>query len=306
VFGGKGFLGSYLVTELEKYDYEVSTFDIKKDPSMDATRFNAVLEFLYRKKPDIVINLAALTGACGKGGKEESLKRPYAFLYTNILIVLNILESMRILGIKYLIHMSSLSVHGNQEDIREDSTFTPRDPYGVSKACCEIMCKLYSDLYNIKIAVVRAPLIVGAGQKELNALREFVLCALKNKTLVIFGDGTHEREWIHPRDVAQGIIKVIEWLNKGGESYKVFLLGAPQNRVSMKALAELIIKKVGKGRIAFKNPERTYRSQRTHPFQTFNLLNWKPKISLDEIIDEVIDDISKEISKESDSNDTNS
>ena len=293
VFGGAGFLGQYVVNKLINEGHEVLVFDSKVSPHMDASSFINVYEYLKNIKPFIIVNLAGLTGALGRGGNTESVKHPYQFIYVNTVIVLNILESMRLLGIKYLIQMSSLAPFGDKKEIDENTTYEPKTPYGLSKMFIEYLCKLYAELYGLKILIIRAPLIAGKGQKELNALREFIITAIKDRTIIVYGNGKHVREWIHPSDVSEAISLSINYIMSMDKKYDILLISNPNNRISMIDLAKIVARivndKLGiNAIIKFINYNKTYGNQTVNIENTSKKLSWRPRIKLIEIINEII------------------
>jgi nucleoside-diphosphate-sugar epimerase len=294
VTGGAGFLGQYVVERLKNERLEVIPVDI--NPRTPETKYLDVTDFLQTNslfatvKPDVVIHLAALAGSTGKGGGAESMKDPYNYFRVNVMGTLNIFEACRRNNICKVIHMSSFSVYGvTKEVITEETPLNPNNPYGFSKACGELIAKCYAMNYGIKAIIFRVPLMCGEGQRELNALREFVLSVKEGKPIVIFGEGKHVREWLHPIDVTDAFIKAVKYFDRMTNPYEVFILG--NKPISMKDLAQLVIENMGKGYVEHHPSTRQVFDQYTDASKAKRLLGWEAKISVEEIVKRVVMDI---------------
>jgi len=293
VTGGSGFVGRYVVERLRLEGHEVTILDLtatEEVSRVDVTDKQKVHDALDRTKPELVIHLAALAGSTGKGGGAESPKRPYEYFRINVDGTLSIYEACRELGIGRVVCMSSFSPYGVAEcPINEQTPFHPNNPYGASKVCVEEVAKCYSNLYGIRSVVFRPPLICGEGQKEVNALREFVISALLGNPIVLLGEGRHLREFVHPQDVARALSAGIQYMSRMEKQYEVFVLG---NRpVSMKEFAHLVISKVGRGVVEFKPSTNQVFDQFTDHSKAARVLGWVPTIGIDEIVGRVIDDV---------------
>ena len=292
VTGGAGFLGRYVIDRLTKGGYDVISVDVnssgEKTRLLDITNPQAVNAIFSSTMPDIVIHLAARTGSSGKGGGRESIHDPYGYFRTNVMGTLTVLEACRLHSIRRLIHMSSLSPHGiTKGPIDETTPFNPTNPYGFSKECAELAVKCYANNYGIKTLIFRAPLLAGEKQVEENALQEFVRSVKRGHPIIIRGDGSHVREWLHPIDVVEAFLKGITYLDSMTSSYEVFVLG---NRpIAMKELARVIIGKVG-GKICYQDDNCAF-DQYTDTNKVETILRWKPKVQVQEIVERVIADI---------------
>lgn len=238
----------------------------------------------------MVIHLAALTGSAGKGGGAESLKHPYDYFRVNVDGTLNIFETCRDLGIRRVICLSSFSVYGIAKcPISEETPLHPNSPYGASKTCMEEVARCYSTVYGIKTVVFRPPFVCGEGQKELNVLRELVISALRKTPIIILGDGSHIKEFVHPQDVARAISAGMGYLFRMEKPYDVFVLG--NKPISIKALAELVIRKAGKGTTNFRPATNQVFDQFTDHSKAIMTLGWKPTIGIEEMVARVINDV---------------
>lgn len=299
VTGGAGFLGKFVVERLRKETIEVVPCDVAtktghQERHMDVTNRAEVDAIFGEIGPDLVVHLAALCGSTGKGGGTESVRNPFEYFRVNILGTLNVFESCRVNGIEKVIHMSSFSSYGvTDQALTEETPLNPNNPYGFSKACAEDVAKCYALNYGIKTVIFRAPLLCGEGQRELNALREFVMAVRRGEPIVVLGEGRHVREWIHPFDVADAFALAIPYLKGMNAPYEILVLGnAP---ISMKDLADLVIKTTGKKtRVEHAESTKQLFDQFTDASKAKRLLGWQPKIPIQEIVKRVAKDILNE------------
>jgi len=186
--------------------------------------------------------------------------------------------------------VSSFSPYGRARcPINEETPLGPNNPYGASKLCVEEIAKCYAVAYGVRTVIFRPPLICGEGQKEMNALREFVTMAVQGSPIVIFGEGKHVREFIHPTDIAKALSAGVDYVYRMVSPYDVFVLGSKP--ISMRELAELVIQKVGRESIEYKPATSQAFDQFTDHSKAASVLGWEPEVKIDEIVNRVIKDI---------------
>jgi len=284
VTGGEGFLGAFIRAALAE-GHEVEASDLE---TLDVCDLDQTVAGLEASRPDVVCHLAGLTGA---GASERS---PREFFRVNCLGTLNVLEACRVAGVERMVFMSSLTVHGTSErgPVSESSPLRPRHAYAGSKAAAEAVVATYAASFGIRAAILRPTLVAGEGQVEANAISDFLRTALAGGTIEIFGDGAHEREWLHPADLARAVVAAVRVLgdSPGGWS-EAFILSSGR-AVSMRALAELAIAGAGRGAIAFRSTTRQAFSLCTATSKARDVLQWTPEIEVDEILRRVRSDLS--------------
>jgi UDP-glucose 4-epimerase len=294
VTGGAGFLGHYVVDRLRSEGLEPISVDIiPKDPEtqfLDVTDFPIVRDTFAKAKPEVVIHLAAEAATTGKGRGAESTASPLRYFATNFMGTLNVLEACRLSGVHKLVLMSSFSVYGRTtQAITEDTPLAPNNPYGSSKACAEFAARCYATNYGIRVLIFRSPLLCGEGQKELNVLREFVLSATRGEPLAIVGEGKHVREWLHPIDIADAFVKALAYFDNMDAKCETFVLGG--RPISMKQLAELVVKTMGKGHVEFRESTDQAFDQYSDSRTTQRVLGWKANITVEEIVRRVASEV---------------
>ncbi len=257
VTGGAGYIGSHTCLELLRKGYEVIVVDnlcnsseeslerVKKIAGRSLTFYKFNVEdkeklrtVFEREKIEAVIHFAALK-AVG-----ESVRKPLAYYYNNLISTLVLCEVMNEFHVRKLVFSSSATVYGNPHTvpIKEDFPLSVTNPYGRTKLMIEeILRDLAVTDSKWKIVLLRYFNPIGADKSGLigedplgipNNLVPYItqVAVGKLKELQIFGndyetkDGSGVRDYIHVTDLAIGHVKAIEKLDKI-EGVKTYNLG---------------------------------------------------------------------------------
>jgi nucleoside-diphosphate-sugar epimerase len=279
VTGGAGFLGSYLVPVLRE-SYEVVSIDRAELDICDAA---AVRRVIRQENPQLVCHLAALCGAA------PSRENPPDFYAVNTLGTVHLLEACRRAGVGQFLFLSSLTVHGSSPGpVNETSAFAPRHPYAASKVAAEFAVRDYSLHCGVRSIILRPTLVVGEGSKEPHAVGDFVLKAIRGEEIVLFGGGEHCRDFVHPADVALAIVRAADRLNRSMDMpCEIFNIGCG-NALTMKQLAEEVIRLVGSGR--HRPGPRSNQSFSLHTAidRAKQDLGFEPRVGIEEMISRLI------------------
>jgi len=185
------------------------------------------LENLFEKEQfEVVCNLAA------QAGVRYSLENPEAYIDSNIVGFLNILECCRHHDIKHLVYASSSSVYGLNEKIpfeTSDQTDRPASLYAATKKSNELMAHTYSHLFKIPTTGLRFFTVYGPWGRPDMALFLFTEAILKGNPIEVYNHGEMARDFTYIDDICEGVVKVIEGsVKKRKESdqlYKVYNIG---------------------------------------------------------------------------------
>ena len=272
------------------YDVSVKEFRLKalqeknnfQFHKIDIEDFEALDKLFSQNKIDGIINLAA------RAGVGYSLKNPFVYDSTNSRGTLNLLETMRKFEVKKLILASTSSLYAGQNMpyVETLPVNTPISPYAASKKAAEVMAYTYHYLFHFDITILRYFTVYGpAGRPDMSIFR-FIQWIDAGQPLELFGDGTQSRDFTYVDDIARGTILA---LNHTG--YDIINLGGGQNPISLNTLIHLIEKRLDKkSRINYKDFQITdMRSTWADISKAKKLLNWSPKIDLEEGINITVD-----------------
>ena len=166
-----------------------------------------------------VINLAA------RAGVRASVENPRVYYQTNVDGTLNLLDMCRRFGVKKFLLASTSSLYGKDNPVpfREDAdTNRPLSPYAASKKAAETLAFTYHYLYGLDVSIPRYFTVYGpAGRPDMSVFR-FVRRIAEGEPIVVFGDGSQQRDFTYVDDIARGTIAALrpcgyEVINLGGD-----------------------------------------------------------------------------------------
>ena len=228
-----------LIVENQRIASSHKNFSFIKMDLADREGMNRVFE---SEKFDAVCNLAA------QAGVRYSIENPYAYIDSNIVGFMNILEGCRHHGVTNLSYASSSSVYGlnkSQPFKTTDHTDHPISLYASTKKSNEMMAHTYSHLCNISTTGLRFFTVYGPWGRPDMAPMLFTDAILNNRPIKVFNHGEMSRDFTYIDDIVDGIIKVIdnpaksnsEWsgenpkANSSSAPYRIYNIGnnAPVN-----------------------------------------------------------------------------
>ncbi len=177
---------------------------------------NTLMGIFETNKFDFVVNLAA------QAGVRYSITNPDAYLDSNIVGFLNILEACRKYPIKHLLYASSSSVYGLNTNIpfsESSHTDHPISLYATSKKCNELMAHTYSHLFSIPTTGLRFFTVYGPWGRPDMALFMFTRDILANKEIEVFNFGKMERDFTYIGDIVEGIYQSLNNVPSGNEDF---------------------------------------------------------------------------------------
>lgn len=193
---------------LSTIDYHLSTiFTNYKFVKMNLEDKEAMMKLFEEQKFDAVCNLAA------QAGVRYSLTNPDAYMNSNIIGFMNILEACRHNGVKNLSYASSSSVYGLNEELPFSTSHNVDHPislYAASKKSNELMAHTYSHLFGIATTGLRFFTVYGPWGRPDMALFLFTKAALEGKKIDVFNNGEMLRDFTYIDDIVEGVIRVID------------------------------------------------------------------------------------------------
>lgn len=169
---------------------------------------NSQMEALFNNNDfEIVINLAA------QAGVRYSIENPRAYIDSNVVGFLNILEGCRNKNIKHLIYASSSSVYGANKKMpfsEIDSVDHPVSLYAATKKSNELLAHAYSHLYKIPTTGLRFFTVYGPWGRPDMAYFKFAKSITEGKPISVFNNGDMYRDFTYIDDIVEGIVRLLD------------------------------------------------------------------------------------------------
>lgn len=214
IFGGSGFLGSYVSDELTKRGFEVFIADLNKSKylkgnqkfiKIDILNFDAIKKIL--KDKDFVYNFSAVAEL------EEASNNPLKTFHVNVIGNLNILEACKeSKNIKRFVYASSAYALSNEGSF-----------YGVSKLCSEKVTEEYEKKFGLSYTIIRYGSLYGERASNNNYIYKLLSKAIQTGKLQYKGNDNDIREYIHAADAAKLSVDILE--DQNFENEHIMLTG---------------------------------------------------------------------------------
>lgn len=227
VTGAAGFIGFHLSQKLIKRGFQVIGVDNVNDyydvnlkhsrlailkglPAFTFIQANlheqkSINAIFSEQKPDYVVNLAA------QAGVRYSLVNPHAYLESNLLGFLNILEACRHNHVKHLVYASSSSVYGANTKMPfsvHHNVDHPISLYAASKKSNELMAHTYSVLFNLPTTGLRFFTVYGPYGRPDMALFIFTKAIIEGKPIDVYNQGKMRRDFTYVDDIVESISRL--------------------------------------------------------------------------------------------------
>ena len=164
-----------------------------------------------------------------QAGVRHSIDNPYAYINSNIIGFMNILEACRFYPVKHLVYASSSSVYGLNTKVpysESDMVDAPVSLYAASKRSNELMAHAYSKLYNIPTTGVRFFTVYGPWGRPDMAPFLFMDSIVSQKPIKVFNYGKLSRDFTYIDDIIEGLSVIIDHAPAGEIPYKIYNIGA--------------------------------------------------------------------------------
>lgn len=244
VTGAAGFIGFHLVQHLTKmghsvvgldnlntyYDVKLKLARLQRSEHLPQYRFQqtdltdsaAMRQLFAEERFDLVLHMAA------QAGVRYSLENPEAYVQSNLVGFLELLECCRHYGKPRLIYASSSSVYGMSDQVpfEEDArTDQPVSLYAATKKSNELLAYSYSHLYNLDTTGLRFFTVYGPWGRPDMAMFLFTDAVMNDRPIKVYNHGNLARDFTFIDDVVQGIGKMVNSNESGQENYKIYNIG---------------------------------------------------------------------------------
>ena len=239
VTGGRGFLGSHLVRNLNQRGYRNVFVALHSDYNLTQQSDTACM---YRNfKPDVVVHLAAEVGGIG-----ANQANPGRYFYANMAMGLNVIEQARLSGVKKFVQIGTVCAYPKfcpvpfkEADIWEGYPEETNAPYGIAKRALLTMCQAYRQQYGLNAIYLLPVNLYGPGD-NFEPATSHVIPALIRKCVEggdveVWGTGNASREFLYVEDAAEAIALAMERYDKA----EPLNLGSGKE-IRIKTLAEMI------------------------------------------------------------------
>ena len=250
ITGGAGFIGSHIAKHLVEKNHDVTIVDnLSRGRLENLSKIKEQIEFKkidildFDLLKDVISNSDGIFHQAALTSVPESFLQKEKYHNVNVKGTENIFKLAKEFG-KKVVYASSSSIYGNTTTIPIQENFekNPINPYGITKLDDEKLAKKFHDL-GLSVIGLRYFNVYGIGQTNdyAGVITKFIDQINVNKSPIIFGDGTHTRDFISVEDIAKANLLSME----SNTDFSFLNIGTGIS-TSIKELAELMIELSGK------------------------------------------------------------
>ncbi len=291
VTGGAGFIGSHFVrhllatTEAHVTIYDALTYaghrstvadvvaDARADLVVGDVRDRATVEEVMAGH-DVVVHFAA------ESHVDRSIVGPDAFVDTNCAGTNVVMDVARQVGVGRVVHIGTDEVYGSVEvgSSLETDALEPRSPYSASKAGSDLIALAYHHTHGLPVTVTRCTNNYGPYQLPEKLIPLFTTNLLDGRPVPLYGDGLHQRDWLHVEDHCSAIATVLE----RGAPGEVYNIGAG-NETANRVIVDRLLALTGRDESLVTPVEDRLGHDRRYSVDTAKVraLGWRPHHQLD-------------------------
>jgi GDP-L-fucose synthase len=307
VAGHRGLVGSAILRCLAAGGYD--NILTRSHAELDLTRQGEVEAFFEAERPSYVFLAAAKVGGIGANSNY-----PADFIYQNLAIAMNVIEAARKSGVEKLLNLGSSCIYPKMapQPLKEEYLLTgPLEPtneaYALAKIAAIRLCKHYNEQYGTNFISAMPTNMYGigdnydlAGSHVLPAMiRKFHEAKIEKRDVVLWGDGSPLREFLHADDCADALVMLMErhdYLELGE-----FINVGSGSELTIRELSGKVAQAVGfAGTIAWDSTKPNGTPRKLMDSSRLFALGWKPRIELDQGISSAYADFSKRYSNSKD------
>ncbi len=282
ITGGAGFIGHHLAKALKNYDVTViDNLSSGKREFINGVKFieGDITDREFAKSCvkgfDIVFHLAA-NADVKRGSVDTSVD-----IEQNILATHNVLEAMRINGIKNIVFTSTSTVYGSalMPTAENYGPLKPESMYGASKLAGEALISAYCHTFGMKAQIFRFANVIGPDGTH-GVIFDFINKLRKDSSkLEVLGDGKQAKSYVYVNDCISGMLLAVE---KADEAVSIFNIGS-EDSIPVSDIAAMVIEEMGlsaKAKITYTGGTRGWKGDVAKMLlsaEKLKALGWKPK-----------------------------
>jgi dTDP-glucose 4,6-dehydratase len=265
VTGGAGFIGSNFIRyQLKNYDDQIINVDklsyagnlenlkdLESNPNYQFHQLDICdkekIDHLLHKGIDYIVNFAA------ESHVDRSIEDPSIFVKTNVGGTQNLLDLALKFGVKKFVQISTDEVYGSLNEkgkFSENSPLNPSSPYSASKAAADLLVSSYAKTYDLPVNITRCSNNFGPYQYPEKLIPLFIINALQDEKLPLYGDGSNIRDWIYVRDHCRAVDLVM----RRGKEAEVYNIGAGNEKSNLE-ITKKILTLLSKSELLIKHVE---------------------------------------------------
>lgn len=252
VTGGAGFIGSNFVRHiLNETDHRVTTLDALTYSGTTSNLEGVLEDNRHRfvegdiRDADLVGELASsadtIVNFAAESHVDRSIEGAEPFVSTNVQGTQVLLDAAIEHNHDRFIQISTDEVYGEVLDgeFEESDRLNPRNPYAASKASADLLAQSYYTTHKLPVLITRSSNNFGPRQNTEKLIPKFITRAVQERSLPLYGDGHHVREWTYVEDNCRAITTVLE----KGDPGEIYNIGSGEElsnlEVTRKILEEL-------------------------------------------------------------------
>ena len=294
VTGGAGFIGSnfihYLLhsyNDIEIINFDKLTYagnldnlkDVEQDSryhflKADICDKTLVKQTIQEFGVDEIVNFAA------ESHVDRSITSPDVFIKTDVFGSFTLLEASRKFDIQRYVQISTDEVYGSisKGSFTEEDTLHPSSPYSASKASADLLVHSYFITYGLPVVITRSSNNFGPFQYPEKLIPLFVIKALHDESLPVYGNGLQVRDWLYVMDNCKGI----DLVRSKGKTGAVYNIGGDNEHPNMQII-KIILNGLGKPESLIEHVEDRLGHDRRYSIDSTKIkkLGWKPEKSKD-------------------------
>ncbi|MDT7828920.1 dTDP-glucose 4,6-dehydratase [Pricia sp. S334] len=317
ITGGAGFIGSHVVRllvrkypEYQVYNLDALTYagnlenlsDVEEASNYtfikgDITDEEFTKRIFTKHQFDGVVHLAA------ESHVDRSISDPLAFVRTNIIGTVNLLNAARDLWDermedKRFYHVSTDEVYGSLGSVglfTESTPYDPNSPYSASKASSDHFVRAYGETYGFPYIISNCSNNYGPNQFPEKLIPLFIHNTIESKPLPVYGDGRYTRDWLFVEDHAAAIDLVFHQ-GKNHETYNIGGFNEWQNIELVELLCRLMDRKLGRSEGSSQELITYVKDRPGHDLRyaidadkIHKELGWKPSVTFEQGLERTID-----------------